>query len=244
MQGWSSIKSPSKDKEQKDAELKPEVPPKDEPVSENPPQLPETNAETEPAAEGFKPETETKLDTAKDAVTTPGKEKKNYLSGLSFINKRNRSVSPSEAMKDPPAKTETAAEAPKEEVAEPAKTEEPAAETIAPESTEEPADKTEEPAKTEASKPNKRESVLGSLGRRASKAFKGISAPKKENAATTTEDKKDETAEAAPAVGEPKTNGESKPTESEAQQSIGDVVPDAINVGQPQHTTPTVTASA
>ena len=40
----------------------------------------------------------------------------------------------------------------------------------------------------------------------------------------------------------PKVNGESHPIE-EQQHSIGDVTPNAVNVGQAQ-TTPTVTASA
>lgn len=239
------MRSPQKEKEEKDVELKPEVPPKDEPVSDEPPQIPATNVE---AAEETKAE-ETKVDEAKPSTpeekkdaTTPSKEKKNFLSGLSF-GKRNRSVSPSTPMKDAPAKTEeaAAAEVPKEaEPVEEGKADEAIAETTAVEPLK-PATGTEEIAKKE-----KRESVLGSLGRRASKAFKGIQggAPKKENAAPATEAKKEETAVAEPAKEEPTTNGEATKDESAQPTSIGDVVPDAVNVGKPENQPATVTASA
>jgi hypothetical protein len=237
--GWGSLKSPQKEKDEKDAELKPEVPPKDEPVSEHPPQIAATNIESaEPAAEEVKTE-EAKPSTPEDKkeATTPGKEKKNFLSGLSFLP-RNRSVSPSTPMKESPAKTEetAAAEVPKEpEPVEEGKADEAIAETTAVE----PLKPAEEPAKTE-----KRQSVLGSIGRRASKAFKGIQAPKKENTAPATEAKKEETAVAAPAAEEATTNGEVKPADSAEPKSIGDVVPDAITAGKAEHQPAAVTASA
>jgi hypothetical protein len=242
--GFGSLRSPQKEKEEKDAELRPEVPPKDEPVSDEPPQIPATNVE---AAEEAKAE-ENKTEEAKPSTpeekkdaTTPSKEKKNFLSGLSF-GKRNRSVSPSTPMKDAPAKTEEAAtaEAPKEaEPVEEGKADEAIAETTAVEPLK-PATGTEDIAKKE-----KRESVLGSIGRRASKAFKGIQGtPKKDNAAPATEAKKEETAVAEPAKEEPATNGEVKKEEGAQPSSIGDVVPDAVNVGKPENQPPTVTASA
>lgn len=246
VQGWSSgVKSPSKEKEHKDAELKPEVPPKDYVVAANPPQLPETTT-TETTQEATKPETEIKPETTeqKEEVTTPSKEKPGFLSGLGFGGKRNRSVSPSTNMKEAPAKAEETApaEAPKEaSPVEEGKTDEAIAETTAVEPL-----KPEEPTKAEGSKTEstpKRQSVLGNLGRRASKAFKGIQTPKKENAAPSTEAKKEETTEAPKPAEEPATNGESKPAESQPQQ-IGDVVPDAINVGTPKDQPATVTASA
>ena len=236
------MRSPTKEKEQKDAELKPEVPPKDEPVSENPPQIPDTTTEpAEPAAEESKTEAEAKPETTeeKKEATTPGKEKTKFLSGLSFMGKRDRSASPSTAMKDAPAKTEASpVEVPKEaEPVEEGKTDEAIAETTAVEplkpGSEEPTSKTE-----------KRQSVLGSLGRRASKAFKGMQTPKKENAAPATETKKEETTEVAPVEDKPTTNGETKPAESQPQNSIGDVVPDAITAGKPEHQPAAVTASA
>jgi hypothetical protein len=245
--GFGGMKSPSKEKEQKDVEFKPEVPPKDAPVSQEPPQLPETTTVAEnPTVEAdkIKAEAEAKTDNEqpKEQVSTPNKEKSNFLSGLPFM-KRNRSVSPSQPMKEAPAKTE-ATEAKEEPIAEPAKTEEPTTEVAAaPESTDKPAEKTEEPAKTEKNDAsNKRQSVLGSLGRRASKAMSGIRPQKKENSVPGSEAKKEETTEAAASEDKPTVNGESKPAEN-AQQSIGDVVPDAVNVGQPQQA-PIVTASA
>ena len=235
------MRSPQKEKEEKDAELKPEVPPKDEPVSDEPPQIPATNVEPaeETTAEESKIDKPSTPEEKKDA-TTPSKEKKNFLSGLSFA-KRNRSVSPSTNMKDAPKTEEAAAvEVPKEaEPVEEGKADEPIAETAAVEPLK-PATGTEETAKKE-----KRESVLGSLGRRASKAFKGIQGtPKKENAAPATEAKKEETAVAEPAKEEPATNGEVKKEETAQPTIIGDVVPDAVNVGNPEHQPAAVTASA
>ncbi|CAK3953816.1 Hypothetical predicted protein [Lecanosticta acicola] len=242
--GWSGLKSPAKEKEAKDAELKAE--PKDAAVSENPPVLPET-ATAEPALEtpavpAVEEPTEAKPEAPKDETATPTKEKSNFLSGLGFM-KRNRSVSPSTPMKQEPAKKET-----DETPAEAVKTEEPAIEGAAVETeADKPVEKAEEPAKAET--PNKRQSVLGSLGRRASKALNRMQAPKKSEptAAASTEAKKEETTEGAKAAEEtPVVNGETKQTEEEAQKSIGDVVPDAVNVGQPQaqQSAPTVTASA
>lgn len=237
------LKSPQKEKDEKDAELKPEVPPKDEPVSDEPPQIPATNveaAEETKADESKTEEDKPSTPEEKKEATTPGKEKKNFLSGLSFM-KRDRSVSPSANMKEAPAKTEepAAAEVPKEaEPVEEGKTDEAVAETTAVEPLK-PATGDETGGKTE-----KRQSVLGSLGRRASKAFKGMQTPKKENTAPTTEAKKEETAVAEPAKEEPTTNGEVKTDESSAPAAIGDVVPDAINVGKPENQPATVTASA
>lgn len=264
--GWSGLKSPAKEKDAKDAELKPEN--KDAVVSENPPVLPET-ATTEPvetpAVPAVEEPTEAKTEAAKEETATPTKEKSNFLS--SFM-KRNRSVSPSTQMKQEPAKKEetpvAAEETPATEaskVEEPATTEGAAVETT---EAEKPAEKTEEAAKTET--PNKRQSMLGNLGRRASKALNRIQAPKKTEptAAASTEAKKEETTEGAKAAEEtPAVNGETKQKEEvcadaippiwqqaddlqEAQKSIGDVVPEAVNIGQPQaqQSTPTVTASA
>lgn len=251
---WSKIQSPVREKDQKEVELKPESA-NDAAVSENPPVLPETTASTEvadtavPAVEEPKAEeaTEAKKD---EPAASPSKEKSNFLSGIGGFIKRNRSVSPSTHMKEPAKKEETpAVEEPV--VADPAaaeaKAEEPATEAgaAAETSTETPAEKVEEP-KTENTTPNKRQSVLGSLGRRASKALNRIQAPKKDSSApAATEAKKEETAETKPAEETPEDNGESKKAEPEAQQSIGDVVPDAVNVGQPQHqSTPAVSATA
>ncbi len=245
MQGWgSSIKSPSKEKDQKDAELKPEVPPKDDAAATDAPQLPEPTT-TEPTVEPTTTDSEVKPETSekKDEIATPSKEKPTFLSSLSFGNKRNRSISPSAITKDTPSKTEESAVTD----ATPAPVEEsPAPEAIAEDTAVEPL-KATEPATTESQKtestPNKRQSVFGNLGRRASKAFKGIQAPKKENAAPGTAVKKEETSEASKDVVEPAQDGETKPAEAQPQQ-IGDVVPEAINIGKPESQPTPVAASA
>lgn len=246
---WSSVKSPSKEKELKDVELKPEAV-KEAGVSETAPVLPET-ATVEPvtaipAVE--EPVVETKPEEKKEAaVETPTKEKSNFLS--SFM-KRNRSVSPSTHMKEPAKKEETPVAAatteeavvtePVKETAEETRAVDTTAEADKPVVSEPIADKTEE-----TTTPNKRQSMLGSLGRRASKALNRINAPKKENVApTSTEAKKEDATEVKPTEETPIANGETKKEGAEEQQAIGDVVPEAVNVGQPQHTTPTVTASA
>lgn len=219
---WGSLKSPSKEKGEKDAELKPEVPAKDATVSDAAPQLPET-ATTEPietpvvapATDATKPEiTETAPEATKTAdVLTPNKEKKNFLSGLSFMNKRDRSVSPSATAKEQPLKTETPVVAPvvpaKDEVvaAEPVKAEEPVTE-VAPAAVPATTETAEKPKTTDATSPNgnKRQSMLGNLGRRASKAINRIQ-PKKENATPVADNKTPVAEEAtAPAVTEKKAD--------------------------------------
>ena len=241
--GFSGLRSPAKEKDLKDAELKPESV---NAVSSEPPVLPETAATTDstavtavPAVE--EPVAEPKVEEQKEEVATPSKEKNNFLSGIGGFIKRNRSVSPNTLKKEPVKAEETSAVAAAEPVpvAEPVvKAEEPATEIAA--TSAEPSTETatvEEP-KTETTTPNKRQSVLGSLGRRASKALNRIQAPKKENAAPVAETKAEEATAVKPAEETPLVNGKEEP------QSIGDVVPEAVNVGQPQHTTPTVTASA
>jgi hypothetical protein len=213
---WGSLKSPTKEKE---LDLKPEVPAKDAAVSDAAPQLPETTT-TEPietpvaapATDATTPAiSEPAAEATKTETATPSKEKKNFLSGLSFMNKRERSTSPS-AAKEQPLKTETAAPIvpAKDEVVatEPVKVEEPATEVapvVAPTT-----EAVEEPKTSEATSPagtptaNKRQSMLGNLGRRASKALNRIQ-PKKENAAPTTDKTVEEDA-AAPVVTDKKVD--------------------------------------
>lgn len=256
---WGSLKSPSKEKGEKEAELKPEVPAKDAAVSESAPQLPET-ATTEPietpvvapVTEATKPEiTEPTTEATKPtAEATPSKEKKNFLSGLPFLNKRDRSVSPSAAAKEQP-KTETAApvvpakDVPAKDevvVAEPVKAEEPIVETTpaaVPATTESAV--VDEPKTTEATSPNgnKRQSMLGNLGRRASKALNRIQ-PKKENATPVAADSKAPVTEetTAPAVTEKKAD-ETTPVvsdpETTASRAVGaPVVPAAEEENKPE----------
>lgn len=247
--GFGSAKSPSKEKEQKDAEL---TSTSDDVVSEEPPVLPET-ATTQPTdtvaeADKIEAKAETELqheheqEAKKEAVTTPGKEKKLFLNGLSFMKSRQRSVSPAN-----PAAVQSNAEVstPKTEATEPTMTDAPVVESAAIEPLEKPAVTTEESSKATTPSANKRQSFIGSLGRRASKAM-GYKGAKKENVAPTTEASEESTG-VVDATGQPKVNGEATsdglPAEQKQQQTIGDVVPEAISVGQPQQS-PTVTASA
>ncbi|KAF2722600.1 hypothetical protein K431DRAFT_293241 [Polychaeton citri CBS 116435] len=206
--GFGSLKSPSKEKSAKDAELKLDTPAKEHIVSENPPQLPETSVTepTEPAPADItatEPTAAEEVPATKDASaspTTAGKEK-NFLGGFgTFINKR-RSVSPSANLKEAPTPA-TKTEAPVEgEAAEAAKLEETIAAApitateIAPTpvvasgaSTEE-AKPAEETAATATTTPpqskEKRGSVLTNLSRRASKAFKGFGNPAQKEKETT-----------------------------------------------------------
>lgn len=255
--GFSGFKSPSKEKAEKDAELKPEVPAKDTTVSETAPQIPEPATETTetPTVTSTEPESKEEgkpAEAAKEKLDEVSPQQKGFLSGLPFMNKRNRSVSPSTNMKEAPKKeegpvkeeaspVEPAAVAAPEEATKPAEV--PATTET---TTDKPTEKVEEPTST----PNKRSSVFGNLGRRASKAFKGMQSPvKKENTApTAAETKSEEATETVAAEDKPIVNGESKaaePSEQKPDQTIGDVVPGAVDAGQPQHqATPTVTASA
>lgn len=260
--GWGSMKSPIKEKEMKDAELKPDVPPKDAGVSDTAPQIPDpsteaTDAAAVPAVEATEPESEGKSpEAAKEQLDTvsPSTQQKGFLSGLPFMNKRNRSVSPSTNMKEAPVKKEETPVVPaKDEAAvEPiaAATEEPVQPVTETSPATDAADKSiEEPAKTETTSPttgNKRQSMLGGLGRRASKAFKGFQSPRKENTAPVATEAKEDAAEDSPAAADkPTVNGETSAPQAEQQQnSIGDVVPEAVSVGQHQESTPTITASA
>ena len=252
------FKSPAKEKSEKDAELKPETPAKDTGVAETAPQLPKPETEPETSAAAATEESkadEKPAEATKDKPEEASTQQKGFLSGLPFMNKRNRSVSPSanatEASKkeETPATKDESAVEPTTVVA-PEETVKPAETPAATESTDKPAEKSEEPAKEAEATPNKRSSMFGNLGRRASKAFNRMQSPnKKENAApAAAETKKEETNDtAAPAEDKPAVNGENKAEEPKSEQQIGDVVPGAVNTGeqqQQQQTTPVVAASA
>ncbi|KAI7298813.1 hypothetical protein KC315_g17878 [Hortaea werneckii] len=265
--GFSGFKSPSKEKSEKDAELKPEVPAKDNAVSESAPQLPEPATETTetPAADAEAEKADSKPAEAAEKKPEEATQQKGFLSGLPFMNKRNRSVSPSANATETPAKEESAPVEPTtvaapDETIKPAAAETSATDGNAEKADEKPAEKVEEPKAPAESTPNKRSSMFGNIGRRASKAFKGMQSPtKKENAApVAAEGKKEEsTTEGAAAKSDedkPAVNGESKATEPSSEQkpaeTIGDVVPGAVNMGETEHqqpqqqAPPTVAASA
>ncbi|KAI6816422.1 hypothetical protein KC332_g17207 [Hortaea werneckii] len=253
--GFSGFKSPSKEKSEKEAELKPEVPAKDNAVSESAPQIPEPATETTetPAANAEAEKADSKPAEAAEKKPEETTQQKGFLSGLPFMNKRNRSVSPSANATETPAKEESAPVEPTtvaapDETIKPAAAETPATDSNAEKADEKPAEKVEEPKAPAESTPNKRSSMFGNIGRRASKAFKGMQSPtKKENAApAAAETKKEEsTAEGAATKSDedkPAVNGESKATEPSTEQkpaeTIGDVVPGAVNVGETEHQQP------
>ncbi|KAI7562827.1 hypothetical protein KC343_g21899, partial [Hortaea werneckii] len=253
--GFSGFKSPSKEKSEKEVELKPEVPAKDNAVSESAPQIPEPATETTetPAANAEAEKADNKPAEAAEKKPEETTQQKGFLSGLPFMNKRNRSVSPSANATETPAKEESAPVEPTtvaapDETIKPAAAETPATDSNAEKADEKPAEKVEEPKALAESTPNKRSSMFGNIGRRASKAFKGMQSPtKKENAApAAAEAKKEEsTAEGAATKSDedkPAVNGESKATEPSTEQkpseTIGDVVPGAVNVGETEHQQP------
>nr|POE50151.1 hypothetical protein CFP56_71614 [Quercus suber] len=255
---WATAKSPIREKTEKDAELKSEVPAKDAGVSETAPQIPEPSSTAEPttevvaaavvepteAAQESKPAEANKEQL--DAVS-PTTQKSGFLSG--FFPKRNRSVSPSAHVSEAQKEETPVVAATVPVVAEPATVADPVAPVVAAETTSpvETDKVVEEPSKTEATTTaNKRQSVLGSLGRRASKALNRMQTPKKENATPTTEAAHEGAiADATPAADAPAVNGEIKTTEAVAPSTIGDVGPEAVDVGHPQPAaTPVVATSA
>lgn len=195
----AGFKSPVKEKEQNDAELKSETA-NETAVSSTAPQLwepaPDTTTTTGTTSAIAEPKIEGDKVAAGETVPSPNREKKNFLSGLPFLNKRDRSVSPSAASKEVT------------EISEPA----PVTPTVAATET---GEKSEE--KTTSEEPtangNKRQSVLGGLGRRASKMLSRGQPHRKENVAptaaattaTTTETEAEESAvtEINPAVVHP-----------------------------------------
>lgn len=245
------LKSPTHEK--KEHEVAPPVPAKEaEPVSAEAPKIEEpakaeeptaAPATTEPLAPVLVPEVP-KTEEVKPAGATPRKEKQHFSFGKFLGNAKEKVRSPS---------TEKAPEAPKTE--EPAKAEAP---TAAPATTEPltPAVAPVEPAaeapkegapKQENTTPaKKRGSVFGSLFRNASKAGK---TPKKEEApavptkAEETTEVKDTKTEEPAKVEETSAAAPTAPATTEPA-AIGDVVPEAVTVGQDSKSTPQVPATA
>ena len=266
--GWGNLKSPGKEKEFKDAELKPQVPPKDTGVSETAPQIAEptigsSDATTTPfvGTEESKP-----AETAKEQLDpiAPATQQKGFLSGLPFLNKRSRSVSPSANMTETPLhQSETTALSTHETSAlEPttATTEEPiksVAETNPiTDSVNTTNEKATEPLAVNSGNVEvangpvgnqKRQSVLGNLGRRASTILKGMQSPRKENVAPTTTGPVSEVEEgvgasSVAAADKHIVNGEHSASGLEHPHAVtSDAVPE---VGHSQHSNPIVAASA
>lgn len=191
------------------------------------------------------------VDTKQPAVSTPSKEKEHFSFGKLFGSK-DRAKSPAATDKTPivePSKVD--AVAPQiEDTTAPAATETtepvvaaPVAETKA-EPT--PVEKKEE---TTPAKKEKRGSIFGSLGRSLSKATKGKESKeaKKETVAPTTvpeaAEPKEETPAVAPVVAEEKKE-EAAPVVAPTEQTIGDVAPASINVGEAPKSAPAVSTTA
>ena len=248
---FEKVKSPTSEK--KEGDLVPAPITKDsEPAAEASKPLDEAviaaPTTIEPASEPAALKTdEGKPTETKPAVSTPSKEKEHFSFGKLFGNK-DRAKSPAATDKAPaPEASKVDAVAPKIEdtttpvVSEPV---EPVVAAPATESKVEPAatDKKEE---TTPVKKEKRGSIFGSLGRSLSKVTKSkdpkekdtavtpttvpeASEPKEEKAVGPLDDKKDETPVAA----------------APAEKSIGDVVPEAVTVGEAPKSSSTVPTTA
>lgn len=266
------LKSPTHEK--KEADLVPAVPAKDSEIAAEAPKLDEpATTETAPVLPPVAPveaapldgTVETpKVEEAKEVkpattTTTPHKEK-SFSFGKFLGGAKEKVKSPSTEKAPELPKTE---ETPKVEetpaVAAPAAVE-PVTEAPKEEAKEEPA--TEAAATTTATKEKKRGSIFGALGskkegddkarsgfgglfRAASKAGK----PKKEKettpAATDAAEAKEEKTEVAPIAEETKEDAAAVPAAPATEPAtIGDVVPEAVAVGQDSKSTPQVSTSA
>ncbi|KAL5120196.1 hypothetical protein ACEQ8H_001753 [Pleosporales sp. CAS-2024a] len=215
---FEKVKSPTHEK--KEAEI---VPP---PISKDTEATPDASkpledgqvAATEPASEA----TGVKTDEVKPTASTPSKEKDHFKFGKLFGSK-DRSKSP----------------APADKLAEPTKVD-----AVAPQIEEQPGvGNTSEAAEAVVAAPvgdakpepvvadKKRSSIFGSLGRSLSKAAKAGKENKKETVPPTTVPEASEPKEEAVAapIAEEK---EETPVAAPAEQSIGDVVPGAVTVGE------------
>lgn len=258
------LKSPTHEK--KEADLVPAVPVKEGEVAAEAPKVDEpATTESAPVLPPVAPVEAAPLDgttealkveepkETKPAATTPHKEK-SFSFGKFLGGNKEKVKSPSTEKAPELSKAE---EAPKIEetpaVAAPAAVE-PVTEAPKDEAKEESA--TEPAAATPATKEKKRGSIFGALGskkegddkarggfgglfRAASKA--GKPKKEKETAATEAVEPKEEKTEVAPIAEEAKEDPAAPATES---AQIGDVVPEAVAVGQDSKSTPQVSATA
>ncbi|KAF1930794.1 uncharacterized protein M421DRAFT_410942 [Didymella exigua CBS 183.55] len=238
---FEKVKSPSHEK--KEADLVPAVEKKEEsavlpeaakPVDESPAVAPVAETTTEA------PLVEAKLDAPKTEVAkpvTPVKEKEHFSFGKFFGNKE-KAKSPAVGETTPTLKTEEAhrlEETPAPVVAN-------GVEAIVPvtEASIAPVEEEKKKEETPAPKKEKRSSIFGSLARTVSKAG-GKKEPKekKEAPATVQESAEPVNQVEIPAVAEKK---EETPVVPVQQSTIGDVTPEAVNVGEaPKSSAPVAT---
>ncbi|KAH4208962.1 hypothetical protein HBH98_177170 [Parastagonospora nodorum] len=233
---FEKVKSPTSEK--KEADLVPAPIAKDTEADKDASKpLEEAQVAVPATVEPVSEPTAVKTDEAKPAASTPVREKQHFQFGKLFGNK-DRSKSPAATDK----------------VAEPTKVD-----AVAPQIEETPVTASTEPtepvvvapvteAKAEpvaAEKKEKRSSIFGSLGRSLSKAAKGKD-PKDSKKETTTPTTVPETAE-------PKEEAVIAPTEEKkddvpvvpatTEQTIGDVTPGAVNVGDSSKSAPVATTA-
>jgi hypothetical protein len=237
---FEKVRSPTSEKKEADAFPAPAVKDTEEaskPLEEAQVAVPTT---IEPVSEPATVKTdEANAIENKPAVSTPSKEKEHFSFGKLFGSK-DRSKSPAATDKTPIAEpSKVDAVAPKiEDTTAPAATEpvEPVVAAPVAETKAEP---------TVQEKKEKRGSIFGTLGRSLSKVAKGGKEPKKETATPNTvheasEPKED--AAVAPIVDD-KTDSPVVAAPA-AEQSIGDVVPGAVSVGEAPKSTSTVPTTA
>lgn len=251
---FEKVKSPTAEK--KEADIVPAPVAKDaEPTAESSKPLEEAEVAAPTSVEPVSEPTAVKADETKPeeskqpAVSTPSKEKEHFSFGKLFGSK-DRAKSPAATDKTPVAEpTKVDAVAPQiEDTTAPAATESSEPVVAAPVSETKvepsPVDKKEETPKKE-----KRGSIFSSLGRSLSKATKGKEhkEAKKETAAPTTvpeaAEPKEETPAVAPVVAEEKKE-EAAPAAAPTEQTIGDVAPASINVGEAPKSAPAVSTTA
>jgi hypothetical protein len=249
---FEKVKSPTHEKKEADLVSAPAT--KDaEPVAETSKPLEEVQVAVPTTIEPVSEPTTLKTDEVKGAetkpaVSTPSKEKEHFSFGKLFGSK-DRAKSPAATDKAPaPESTKVDAVAPKiEDTPAPAVSEpvEPVVAAPVTETKAEPTTVQDKKDETTPAKKEKRGSIFGSLGRSLSKATKSkdpkekkeatapttvpeTAEPKDDKVAAPLDDKKDDT----PAVAAP------------AEKSIGDVVPEAVTVGEAPKSNPTVPTTA
>jgi hypothetical protein len=240
---FEKVKSPTSEK--KEADLIPAPVAKDGEAShEAAKPLEEAQVTVPTTIESVSEPTAVKTDESKPVVSsptvsTPTKEKEHFKFGKLFGSK-DRAKSPAATDKTPitePSKVDAVAPQIEDSAAPVPATAEPIEPVVAAPVVDSKTEATQE----KESKKEKRSSIFGSLGRSLSKAAKGGKEPKKETATPTTVPEASEPKEdVAPVVQE--TPAVSAPATTE--QTIGDVVPGAVSVGEAPKSTSTVPTTA
>jgi hypothetical protein len=244
---FEKVKSPTSEK--KEADLIPAPVAKDgeasqeaaKPLEEAQVTVPTT---IEPVSEPTAVKTdESKPAVSSPAVSTPTKEKEHFKFGKLFGSK-DRAKSPAATDKTPitePSKVDAVAPQIEDNAAPAPVATEPVEPVVAAPVVD---SKTEATPLEKESKKEKRSSIFGSLGRSLSKAAKGGKEPKKETATPTTVPEASEPKEDVAPVVQDKTETPAASAPATTEQTIGDVVPGAVSVGEAPKSTSTVPTTA